>query len=464
MRLTKICATIGPASSSVGMLRALVHAGIDVARLNFSHGTVDEHGMVARRIRAASRAAGRPVAILQDLQGPRIRIGKMPAGEAVLREGQRVLLGGAELPVTYARLAREVAPGARVLIKDGTVELAVLRRGKTGLSCRVRRGGRVHTGANLNAPDSALSVPALTVRDRAHLLAGAKIGFDAVALSFVRDAEDVHRARRILREAGSDALIVAKIESADALLHLDEILEAADGCIVARGDLGVECPVEQVPRLQKEIIRAALRARCFVITATQMLESMTNSATPTRAEVSDVANAVLDGTDAVMLSGETAVGKYPVEAVAAMDRIARAVETSALAPAEPPRPPQDRPDDLATATSAAAVLLAERARASAIVPFTATGRTAAVLAAYRPRVPILALSPREDVVNRLACYRGVVARKLRLARSRDAMFEEGVEALRKAGAVRAGDALVLVGGEQLTRGAANLVKVERVGG
>ena len=340
MRLTKICATIGPATQSVRRIEGLVAAGMDIARLNFSHGDVEFHRQVAGRVRRAARRAGRPVALLQDLQGPRIRIGKLPEGGLELCVGDLLLLssgqagasrlppGTRSLPLTYPKLCQEARRGHRILLKDGTIRLRICSVHVGGLLTEVEQAARLTSGAGLNAPDSRLDVPALTRRDRDHLQAGLEMGVDAVALSFVRDRQDIRRARELMRRAGREALIVAKIERAEAMENLEEILKEADGVIVARGDLGVECSLEAVPMLQKQIIRQAIRSGSFVITATQMLESMTDHPTPTRAEVSDVANAVLDGSDAVMLSGETAVGRYPEEAVATMDRIARKVETA----------------------------------------------------------------------------------------------------------------------------------------
>ncbi len=469
-RLTRICATIGPASRSPERLVELVRAGIDIARLNFSHGDVEQHAETVRRIRAASKRVGRPVAICQDLQGPRIRIGSLPenvrlaAGDRVhLRTGKR---GGAaptrarSLPVTYAGLAREVKSGARILLKDGTIELRVRSVRADGLLAEVVRGGEVHAGCGLNAPDSTLDVPALTRRDREHLKAGVRMGVDAVALSFVRDASDVTRARRLLAKEGSDALLIAKIERRAAIDALDGILAAADGVIVARGDLGVECPLERVPILQKGIIRDSVRHDAFCLTATQMLESMIRSPSPTRAEVSDVANAILDGSDAVMLSGETAVGDHPVEAVRTMARIARMVEAEGPPPAAPIAAPRSK-DDFVPALARAAVELAAKAEASALVAVTESGHTAALLSAERPGRPVYALVGDAAVARRLLFRRGVEPRVLRFGADDDA-FTRALETLRKEGALKRRDVVVLVGGTTAAQGAMNALRVVRV--
>jgi pyruvate kinase len=418
-----------------------VAAGLDIARLNFSHGDAGGHARAIRDLRAAAERAGRPVAILQDLQGPRIRLGRLPGDAAQLRAGTRVDLvpqaalasarahaarGVVVLPTTYARFVREVHRGERILLRDGSVELRVVAERGASVRCEVVRGGEVKTHSGINVPDSRLSAPALTAKDRADLAAGVRLGVDAIALSFVRSAAEVVKTKALLRSLGSDALVIAKIERKEALGDLDAILLAADGVMVARGDLGVELAPEEVPLLQKQIIRHALRSHTFVITATQMLESMVTSAMPTRAEVSDVANAILDGTDAVMLSAETAAGRHPVEAIATMDRILRKVEQGTgceLSGGMPDGlPGAASADPLLHALAGAAVRLAAQARARALVPFTVSGRSAAVLATWRPNVPIFAWTRHERVRRRLAFWRGVHPRVLRRARDLEQMF------------------------------------------
>jgi len=473
LRLAKIVATLGPASCAPSVLRALVDAGLDVARLNFSHGTAAEQARTAANVRAAARRAGRPVALLQDLQGPRIRLGALAGDVRELRRGGVVELvagarpraemrGIAVLPVGYAPFAREVRAGERVLLRDGRVELRVDSVRGDRVRCEVVRGGEVRSRSGMNLPESRLSARALTSKDRGDLAVGARIGVDAVALSFVRSARDVIGLRRLLGRSGRDPLIVAKIERREALEDLDAILRASDGVMVARGDLGVEVAAESVPLLQKETIRRAIRAHAFVITATQMLESMVANPSPTRAEVSDVANAVLDGTDAVMLSAETAIGAHPVEAVATLDRILRHVERES-AFALPPEPPPDQPaDDFIFALAGAAIRLGEQAGARALMPFTMSGRTAAIVATYRPEIPILACSPDPRICRRLGFWRAVHPMVVPAAPDLERTFAAGIAAARRARLVARGDALVLIGGHALTRGGSNTLQVVRI--
>lgn len=473
IRLTKICATLGPATRELETLENLLAAGMDLVRLNFSHGNIDDHAMTVRRVRTAAKTVQRPVAIMQDLQGPRIRIEQLPQ-KVQLENGRRAVLTPRgmtgvlakdllRLPYTFTSLHKDVSVGARVLLKDGTIQLRVIESTAKGLICEVIRGGEVGSGAGMNFPDSTLGVPALTARDREHIAAGVKMGVDAIALSFVRDADDIHRAREILRNAKSEASIVAKIERSAALENLDGILAATDGVLVARGDLGVECSMEAVPLLQKDIIRRAIRSNTFVITATQMLESMIHSPMPTRAEVSDVANAVLDGSDAVMLSAETAIGKHPICAVTWMDKICRAVEAESKLTVEPAIPPDTPPDDFIPAVAASAVALAEQSSAAAFLPFTFSGRAATTISMRRPSIPIYAFTPNEKIDRRLAFYRGVVSRTLRKRKTRDDMFKQGLDVLTAEKVLGPDQVVVFVGGYAMAHGAANTVKVHRIG-
>ncbi|MEK7221723.1 MAG: pyruvate kinase, partial [Nitrospirota bacterium] len=320
MRRAKIVGTIGPASESPAILGKLIAAGLDVARLNFSHGSHEQHARTIAAIRSAAASAGRPIAILQDLQGPRIRIGNI-AEPVSVESGQTLTLttdsqaGGGAIPVTYGSLPADVKPGDRILIDDGLIELAVEEAGKQAIRCRVVTGGTIRPHKGMNLPGVAVSAPAFDEKDRADLSFGLSHGVDYVGLSFVRGPEDVMAARAWMKKYDAEAAIIAKIERPEAVERLDAIVAVADGVMIARGDLAVETSPEAVPLIQKRIIRLCNERRVIVITATQMLESMTASPRPTRAEASDVANAVLDGTDAVMLSGETASGRYPVEAV-----------------------------------------------------------------------------------------------------------------------------------------------------
>ena len=463
MRLTKIVATLGPASRAPNVLRAMVRAGLDVARLNFSHGTPDDHRLTARRVRAAARAEGRTVALLQDLQGPRVRLGLLPGNSTTLSRGQIVELGGAELPTTVPRLLRQIEPGQRVLLRDGRIELRAERSRGGTVRCVVVRGGDVPTHAGKNLPDTRLDLAAFTTKDRRDLLLGAELRADAVALSFVRNAGEVEAVRRRCAALDWKPLLIAKIERREAIENLDALLRAADGVMVARGDLGVELGPEAVPLLQKKIVRRAIQSHAFVITATQMLESMLEEPAPTRAEVSDVANAVLDGTDAVMLSGETAIGAWPVEAISVMDRVVRRVEAECPFELAPEARPAAPADDFLYALSAAAVRLAEQSGASALIPFTTTGRTAEIIATYRPRMPILACTPDAATQGKLHFWRGVRPLVQRNHADLEHTFAAGITSAASAGLVRTGDAVVLIGGQAMQCGGSNMVKIVRVG-
>jgi pyruvate kinase len=488
-RRVKIVCTLGPASASSTAIRALVRAGMDVARLNFSHGTQAEQARAMRRVREAARVERRTVAILADLAGPKIRVGDLPAGQR-WRAGETVVLSSRLKPrtpgaigTTYRGLARDLRAGQPVLLDDGRLRLEVVRVRGDEVVCKVREGGELLPHKGINLPGTPLSTPALTAKDRADLAFAVDAGVDLVALSFVRTAADVREAARLLRRAagvgqpsagaasrppfsGLAPPLIAKLEKPQALDDLAGILEQSAGVMVARGDLGVEIAPEKVPMAQKRIIQAARMLGRPVITATQMLESMTERSRPTRAEASDVANAVLDGTDAVMLSAETASGRYPVEAVRMMDRIIRETELSGGASIDPRSrrfegngalSPQD-------AVSGAAVMLADTLGAAAIVAFTLSGGTALRLARRRPRAPIIAVSPDPRVLRRLSLVWGVTP--LRLPRSRRLLRLVAVAdaALRGHRLARAGDRVVLVMGYPLGAGArTNLVKVHVVG-
>jgi len=488
-RRVKIVCTLGPASASSTAILALVRAGMDVARLNFSHGTQAEQARAIRRVRAAARVERRTVAILADLAGPKIRVGELPAGRR-WRAGEIVVLSSRLRPrtpgvigTTYRGLARDLQPGQTVLLDDGRLRLEVVRVRGDEVVCKVREGGELLSHKGINLPGTPLSAPALTAKDRADLAFAVGAGVDLVALSFVRTAADVRAAARLLRRAAGVDLpaagatprpplaglappLIAKLEKPQALADLAGILEESAGVMVARGDLGVEIPPEKVPMAQKRIIQAARLLGRPVITATQMLESMTERSRPTRAEASDVANAVLDGTDAVMLSAETASGRYPVEAVRMMDRIIRETEavgtpSSGMASRRSEVNGALLPQD---AVSGAAVMLADALGAAAIVAFTLSGGTALRLARRRPQAPIIAVSPDPRVLRRLSLVWGVTP--LRLPRSRRLLRLVAVAdaALRAHRLARAGDRVVLVMGYPLGAGArTNLVKVHVVG-
>ncbi|OGG46355.1 MAG: pyruvate kinase, partial [Candidatus Handelsmanbacteria bacterium RIFCSPLOWO2_12_FULL_64_10] len=422
---------------------------MDVARLNFSHGTQGEHAKAVRLVREAARRAGRPVGILQDLQGPKMRVGPVAAGAVELRAGASFTLTTQAVPgdascvsTTYKDLARDVKPEDRILLNDGLIELRVAQVEGEAVRCQVVCGGPLSSHKGINLPGVRVSAPALTEKDREDLRFGLAQGVDYVALSFVRRAEDVEEAKRVIREAGADAPVIAKLERPEAIDDLGRVLETADGVMVARGDLGVELSPERVPVLQKQIIEEANRAKSPVITATQMLESMTASPRPTRAEASDVANAIFDGTDAVMLSGETAVGRYPVEAAEMMARIVDEAERSLLSrPAFIRRRAGERTLTFPEATAEAACLAAQDLGARAIVAFTQSGATARLISKYRPRCPVIGFTPPGRVVGRMTLYWGVLPRTLGRVVGTDEMIARVDEALLREGAVSRGDTL-----------------------
>ena len=435
---TKVVGTIGPASARPEILEAMIAAGLDVARLNFSHGTREAHAKTAKLVREISARAGRPVAVLGDLAGPRIRVGRMAEG-TVLVPGSVVAITGrdavgdaATIPVSHAGLARDVSAGDAILLADGSVELRVEARREDGLACRVLVGGPLSSHKGVNVPARALSLPSLSDQDREDLRFAVASDFDLVAQSFVDSPEDVEAARTVMRDAGHVLPIVAKIERQGALDRLEAILAAADGAMVARGDLGVEIPLAKVPEVQKRIIRLANALAKPVITATQMLESMVESPRPTRAEAADVYNAILDGTDAVMLSEESAVGRHPVEAVQTLVAIAREAEGALVSRAADPGPAWDVKD----AVAGAAVDVARSLGAAAILTPTSTGRTPRAIARHRPAPPIVALCPEPRVARALALVWGVVPVAVEgsldldgvVARARDLVRAEGVPA------------------------------------
>ncbi len=467
MRRTKIVCTIGPASSSPEVLRQLIRAGMNVARLNFSHGTHEEHARVIVQIREIAAELGAPVAIMQDLQGPKIRLGKFRGGHVQLLQGAEFALttrpveGTVEIAsTTYDRLPQDVKPGDRILLVDGLIELTVLQVTGDTVRCRVISGGDIGDHRGINLPGVAVSASSITDKDRDDLWFGISQGVDAVAVSFIRGPEDVLDAKELINEmGGGDLPVVAKLEKPEAVERLDAILDVADGVMVARGDLGVELPLEEVPLVQKAIIRKARKRALPVITATQMLESMVGSPRPARAEASDVANAILDGTDAVMLSAETAVGKYPVETVQVMARIAVQAETAMPDLAAT----SERASTFPEVISEAACRAAGEVKARAIVAFTQSGSTARLLSKYRPAAPVFAFSPSEVVRRRLNLHWGVMPKTIRAVQNTDELVGEIELLLLRDGTVHVGDALVIVAGAPLfVRGATNMIQLHRV--
>jgi pyruvate kinase len=466
---TKIVATLGPASSDRKVLGAMVDAGLDVVRLNFSHGERADHLARFATVREVAAERGRNVAILMDLQGPKIRVGLVPEEGVPLRPGDDcVLLAGAEragpgeIPVVYPELAADVHAGDEVLLDDGAIGLRVTGVDGDRVRCRVVRGGVLRSRKGVNLPGVAVSAASLTDKDRADLATAVEAGADYVALSFVRRPGDVADTKQAMADLGGDIPVVAKLERPEALGCLDDILEVADAVMVARGDLGVELAVEKVPPLQKQIIARANSLGVPVITATQMLESMVASPRPTRAEASDVANAIFDGTDAVMLSQETAVGAYPVETVTTMGRIAR--EAEAIPHLAHPPPPPTGGLEVAATVSKAAVQIATDLGARAIVAFSESGATARFVSRFRPRVPILGLTPYEATRRRMALYWGVEsASPLSLGVDLAAMIAEGDQRICAENLASPGDLVVVVAGRPGGRGATNRVLVHRVG-
>ncbi|WP_038048549.1 pyruvate kinase [Thermus caliditerrae] len=467
---TKIVATLGPASSTKETIRALAEAGADVFRLNFSHGTPEDHQRRVALVREVEKELGKPLSLLQDLQGPKVRIGRFREGRVELKPGQTFVL--TRLPVegdetrvalTYQGLPEDVSPGQVLLLDDGRIRLRVEGVEGGEIRTRVEVGGILSDSKGINVPGADLSIPALSEKDIQDLALGAELGVDWVAVSFVRTRDDLLLARHYLARYGSRARLMAKIEKPSAVQRFEEILEEADGIMVARGDLGVEMPLEEVPIVQKRLILRAIAAGKPVITATQMLESMVQNPSPTRAEASDVANAIFDGTDAVMLSAETAAGAYPVEAVAMMAKIARSVEASpefaqklsVLRPAPTPTT-QD-------AIAQAAEDIVEAVEAKAIVVFTATGSSARRIARTRPKVPILALTPSLEVVRQLALVWGVWPHLAPDPQDTDDMVRIALQKAKSCGLAQVGERVVIAAGVPFgVRGTTNLLRVERV--
>jgi pyruvate kinase len=463
---TKIIATIGPSSSSSTVIAKLIRAGMDAARLNFSHGERQDHINRIRLIRQEAAKAGRQIAIIQDLQGPKLRVGVMQDDGVMLKRGDTIAVStqkavgtSRKISITYSRLAKDLEPGGRILLDDGRLELKVLRRAGSGLVCMVIRGGVLRSRKGVNLPGARLVIPSLTQKDKEDIIFGMEHGVDYVALSFVRTADDIRHARRFLHALGGDAPIIAKIEKPEALENLDAIISAADGVMVARGDLGVEMSPEQVPLLQKKIIHACNRAEKPVITATQMLESMIENPQPTRAEASDVANAILDGTDCVMLSGETAMGKHPVQAVALMARIAEQAETSLT-----PVPPDTDVAGPGESIAHAACRAAGEQRAKAIVAFTQSGTTALLVSKHRPAAAIIAATPFERIARRMSLYWGVRPIILKTKKTTDDMIAGVEQAMLRQKLVKARDLIVLTAGVPIgVAGSTNMMKIHSVG-
>ena len=470
MRKTKIVCTIGPASESPKMIRALLRAGMDVARLNFSHGTLDEHLSRIRNLREAAAELNVNLALLLDIQGPKIRLGRLKDGPIELVPGQEYTLTvepyeGDEhkIHVDYPYLHRDLRPGSVIFIDDGLLELKVQEIRGPDVICQVIIGGPLSSRKGLSLPGVDVDLPPLTKEDVEHIRFGVRHGVDFIAASFVRRAEHVEAVRRIIREAGGTQQVVSKIESNEGLRHIDEIIQASDGLMVARGDLGVEIPAEEVPLVQRMLIRKCNLAGVPVITATQMLDSMIRNPTPTRAEVTDVANAILEGTDAVMLSGETAVGRYPTRAVQVMDRIARRVEEVMDYAAILREKAGEGRTAIDQAVSLAACQVSLDLQVGVMICSTFSGATARFLSQKRPKAVIFATSPNEHVVRQLALAWGVYAVHMERPPEVEALVQQSIEQAKERGLVSAGDIVTaitgLAGG---TAGSTNMLRVLKV--
>ncbi len=468
---TKIIATIGPACEDSDVLRAMVEAGMDVARLNLSHGDLDWHARMVRRIRQLEAELGRPVGIIADLHGPRIRVGDLPR-PVELEEGQQVVLVPASatsapeqvIPVDHEHLARDVRPGQRILLDDGMLELRVQAVEGDRVVCRVVAGGRLEAHKGVNLPDSRVTVPALTEEDLQHLHFMLAQGVDYIAQSFVQSAEDVRLLKAEIKRAGAKAHVIAKLEKPQALEELEEIAAEADAIMVARGDLGVEMPIEEVPIAQKRIIAECRRQRKPVITATQMLDSMREHPRPTRAEVTDVTNAILDGTDAVMLSGETAAGKYPVQAVEMMRRIAEQAEAYERQHRRGPEGWSEEHLGIPDAVARAAAATAERVGAKLVVAFTQSGSTARLVSKCRGCVPIVAATPDLATARRCTLYWGVSPFIVPSASTTDEMILMVERLSLDRHLLQPGDIMVITAGTPVGRpGTTNMMKVHVVG-
>jgi pyruvate kinase len=472
MRKTKIVCTIGPSSEAPEMLKKLIGAGMNVARLNFSHGDFEEHGSRMNNIRAVSKELGANTAILLDTKGPEIRTGKLKEEPIELIQDEHVVLTTEEIlgdatriSITYADLPNDVNIGSTILIDDGLIGLKVVAVEGTEIKCLIVNGGTLKSKKGVNVPGVSISLPGITEKDRADIIFGIQQGVDFIAASFVRKAVDVMEIRSLLEEYNANHIqIISKIENQEGVDNLDEILQVSDGLMVARGDLGVEIPAEEVPLVQKMMIKKSNFAGKPVITATQMLDSMQRNPRPTRAEASDIANAIFDGTDAIMLSGETAAGKYPIESIQTMSRIAERAELALEYREMLVKQSLAQQTTVTEAISQSVANSALDLDARAIITATESGYTARMISKYRPKAPIIAVTPIPQVMRRLALIWGVVAVEGEVARSTDEMFEMAVDACVNAGHIHLGDLVVITAGVPVGRsGTTNLIKVHQVG-
>ncbi|MDY6843245.1 MAG: pyruvate kinase [Thermodesulfobacteriota bacterium] len=470
MNKTKIIATIGPSSNSKQMLKKLILSGMNVARLNFSHGSYKDHERVMSRIRSLSKELHIPVAILLDLQGPKIRTGTLQDGNSVvLKKNGTVCITPKDISgtshvisTTYSRLPRDVKKGDKILLDDGLIELQVTSKVKNTVSCRIIHGGILREHKGINLPGVNVSAPSLTEKDIRDINFGIKSGVDFFALSFVRKAHDLKIIKSLINQQGADIPVIAKIEKPEAVGDLERIVEIADALMVARGDLGVELRPEKVPTVQKYIIQKAIAANKLVITATQMLETMCSNPIPTRAEASDVANAIFDGTDAIMLSGETATGRYPVKAVRMMRRIAAEAEKSPFMRYNVQY--EKDPEDLVThAVAQSCVNILHEVDAKAIVSFSVSGKTSKLISKQRPSKPIYAFTPSQKIYNRLALVWGITPFFIAPINDTKQLIDAGVKVLIDKKYIKNDDLIIIVTGLALTSGSTNMIKIHRVG-
>ncbi len=470
MRKTKIICTIGPASESVEVLRGLMLAGMDVARFNFSHGTHEEQEIKYKRVLQAREELGLPVATLLDTKGPEIRLRNFEGGRVELVSGQQFVLTTEEIlgtnqraAISYKELKNDIGPGTTILIDDGLIEMTVEEIRGEEIICHVVNGGFVSNHKGVNVPGAILSMPYISDVDREDILFGIKMGYDLLAASFVRCKEDILEVRKILEDHGSSMKIIAKIENMQGIQNLEEILEASDGIMVARGDMGVEIPLEEVPVLQKKMIKLANAQGKHVITATQMLESMIKNPRPTRAETTDIANAIYDGTTAIMLSGESAAGKYPVEAVKTMAKIAECAEKDIDYRSRMLRNSHGEEGDITTAIAYATCTAATDLNAAAIITVTMSGFTAEAISRFKPKCPIVGCTVREEVYRQLNLLWGVTPLRLKQEDKAEELFGAAVSEARKAGYVKPGDVVVITAGVPLgTAGTTNMLHVLQV--
>ncbi|MBI4830640.1 MAG: pyruvate kinase [Candidatus Lindowbacteria bacterium] len=471
MRRTKIVATIGPSSSDEGVLRKMMEAGMDVARLNFSHSSYADHERNFRKIRRLGDRLGKPVGIIGDLQGPKIRTGDLADGPLNLRQGGALVIttrkikgAGDTISTTYPELHKDVKAGDRILLDDGSMEVRVVKVENRDIHCRVVYGGLLRAHKGINLPGVKVSAPSLTPKDKEDVRFAVRLGLDYLAMSFVRRPDDIKFLKNMLRKLGAKIPVIAKIEKPDALTNIDGIISVADGIMIARGDLGVEMAPEKVPQIQKDLIMRCIEAGKPVITATQMLESMIRQPTPTRAEASDVVNAIYDGTGAVMLSGETAVGDYPVHAVKMMARIAEEADTRVIEIEKKVFRRSGVIDSFEDAIGQATDTTARHLRTRFIVCFTSSGFTAQQVSSYRPEAPIIAATHNPEILTRMSLCWGVQTICVRKAKTVDSMIANIVQELRRRKMVRNGDSIIITAGYPLgVSGTTNMMQLVKVG-